>query len=159
MANLKEIFEGWKALGLKIKDLSISVQYMSRPPQPLLEFCKAYGLLASEIYYLEDKDGAIKERIQSFNDLKHWTIPPLHNQNLELKSFDEWRKEYEEIINVSIQKVMENNYINELVYYSAIDKLIVTEITYSKFVTGVRVVIDDKCKEGPNHVQLIKNVE
>lgn len=100
--RFKEMFEGWKALGLRIKDLSIVVQYMSRPLQPLSNFCRPYRLLVSEIHYLEDKYGAIKERIQSFNDLKNCTIPPLHNQNSELKSFDKWRKEYEEIINVII---------------------------------------------------------
>lgn len=32
LMDLKEDFEGWKALGPKIKDLTIAVQYMSRAP-------------------------------------------------------------------------------------------------------------------------------
>lgn len=68
LADLKEIFEGWKTLGPKIKDSSVVVSYMSKPPQPLSDFCRANGLLGSEIHFLEDKYGAIRERIQSFND-------------------------------------------------------------------------------------------
>lgn len=81
MTDLKEIFEGWKALGPKIKDLCIAVQYMPKPPQLLSYFCRAYESLVSEIHYLEDKDATIKERMQSFNELKHWTIPLIHNDN------------------------------------------------------------------------------
>lgn len=106
----------------------------------------------SDIHYLEDKDGAIKERIQSFDELKHWTIPPLHIESLELKYFDECKKQYEDIINISIQKIVDKDYINELVYYSTIDRLIAIDTTYSSFLACVRELIDAKCKDAPNHV-------
>lgn len=76
-----------------------------------------------------------------------------------MEDFDEWRKEYEDIIIIAIQKIIDKEYINEPIYYSTIDKLISTDMTYSRFVAGIRVVIDAKCKEAPNYVQLIKNVE
>lgn len=86
----------------------------------MLDFCKAYELLVSEIHYLEDKDETIKVIIQSFNELEDWTIPPIYNKNLELKSFDEWKRESNDIINIHIQKVVEEDYINENLYYSTI---------------------------------------
>lgn len=98
--------------------MNIAVQYIPKPPQPLSDFCRAYESLVGEIHYLEDKDAAIKERIQSFNELKHWTIPIIHNDNSKLKAFDEWRKEYEGIINVSIQTIVDKEYINEPIYQS-----------------------------------------
>lgn len=97
----------------------------------MLDFCRAYESIFSEIHYLEEKDGSIKERMQSFNELKHWTIPLLlHNEHSELKPFDEWKKEYEDAINVAIQKIIDEDYINEPMYYSAMDKFIATDMAY-----------------------------
>lgn len=93
--------------------------------------------------------------IDSFQGLKKWCIPIILTDDGQIKSLEEWKQGFQEVINVVLTS-LEGNPNQGDTFINIIDKIMEVEQMYHNFALGVAVVPSHKTKEAMNKLHSLK---
>lgn len=130
-----------------------------KPLQPSSPHVKYLNALTREVIYLEGKEHAIKDRTKKIQEFKHYTTPVLIDDELLVKSIDDWRKEYNEFTHEVMHKIGREDHVKKATSFKVVDKIVEEDIMQGKFISDVRNIVDSECREDPARVQTIHDFE
>lgn len=119
-------------------DLSMVTRNLPTTPVIILATSKMFNMLVKEIQYLEIKEQVFKDKVDSFHVLQHQTILKLLDKGGEIKDLEIWKKEFDEMNQIALQKIDDGDQFHVSMYHTVIDKIIATNIIYGKFIAEVR---------------------
>lgn len=140
-------------------------------PGEIKETKEMINTIIKEIDYIEYEEGRIKEKLSSFHTIKHWTIPEFIDKEGHVKSLEEWKLQYKDMVSPTISHLKEDKDFSVKSFNMFLDRVVVLENRFSKFVVEVRAITSKKWKDHllsmpdvlhyqwPTHVQISEWVE
>lgn len=102
--------------------------------------------IIKEIDYIEQEEGRIKEKLSSFHSIKHWTILEFLDKDERVKSLEEWKIEYKDMVLRIISHLKKGKDFSVKSFNMFLDR-VVLENRFSKFVFEVRAISSKKWKD------------